>query len=145
MKSAIATGVRIIVGLGFIFSLIGGSVSGVEAAAPTELFFSEYVEGSSYNKALEVYNGTGADIDLTAGGYNIQQYSNGSTTASATIPLTGVLKAGDVYVVTQSSAVEEIKSVADLIYGSTSLFNGDDAIVLRKGDVFIDVIGQIGF
>ncbi len=29
------------------------------AAAPTELFFSEYVEGSSNNKALEVYNGTG--------------------------------------------------------------------------------------
>lgn len=51
MKSALATGIRIIVGLGFIFSLIGGSISGVEAAAPTELFFSEYVEGSSYNKA----------------------------------------------------------------------------------------------
>ena len=30
------------------------------AAAPTELFFSEYIEGSSNNKALEIYNGTGA-------------------------------------------------------------------------------------
>ena len=29
------------------------------AAAPTDLFFSEYVEGSSNNKALEIYNGTG--------------------------------------------------------------------------------------
>src|SRR5688572_24395066 len=28
------------------------------AAAPTELFISEYVEGSSQNKALEIYNGT---------------------------------------------------------------------------------------
>ena len=32
-----------------------------QAATPTELFFSEYIEGSSFNKALEIYNGTGAD------------------------------------------------------------------------------------
>ena len=29
-------------------------------AASNDLFFSEYVEGSSNNKALEIYNGTGA-------------------------------------------------------------------------------------
>jgi predicted extracellular nuclease len=29
-----------------------------------DLFFSEYVEGSSNNKALEIYNSTGAAIDL---------------------------------------------------------------------------------
>ena len=39
------------------------------AAAPTELFFSEYIEGSGNNKALEIYNGTGAAVDLAAGGY----------------------------------------------------------------------------
>ena len=33
-------------------------------AASNDLFFSEYVEGSSNNKALEIYNGTGAPIDL---------------------------------------------------------------------------------
>ena len=27
-------------------------------AEASELFFSEYVEGSSYNKAVEIYNGT---------------------------------------------------------------------------------------
>ena len=31
---------------------------------PTELYFSEYIEGSSNNKALEIYNGTGATVDL---------------------------------------------------------------------------------
>ena len=36
------------------------------AAPPTELFFSEYIEGSSINKALEIYNGTGAAVDLAA-------------------------------------------------------------------------------
>ena len=33
-------------------------------AAPSDLFFSEYIEGSSNNKALEIFNGTGASIDL---------------------------------------------------------------------------------
>ena len=30
----------------------------------TELFISEYVEGSHNNKALEIYNPTDTDIDL---------------------------------------------------------------------------------
>ena len=50
------------------------------SAAPTDLFISEYVEGSSNNKAIELYNGTGAPVDLTAGGYQLQLYFNGATT-----------------------------------------------------------------
>ena len=46
----------------------------VQAAAPTELFFSEYIEGSSNNKAVEIYNGTGAAINLAAGAYNVQMF-----------------------------------------------------------------------
>jgi len=38
------------------------------------LFISEYVEGSSNSKALEIYNGTGAAIDVAAGGYSVQMY-----------------------------------------------------------------------
>ena len=40
--------------------------SSASAAPPVELFFSEYIEGTSNNKALEIYNGTGAAIDLAA-------------------------------------------------------------------------------
>src|SRR4029453_5292085 len=35
-------------------------------AAPTELLFSEYAEGSAFNKAVEIYNGTGAPVHLAA-------------------------------------------------------------------------------
>ena len=38
----------------------------------TDLFISEYIEGSSNNKALEIFNGTGATIDLAAGGYKLE-------------------------------------------------------------------------
>ena len=48
-----------------------------QAATPTELFFSEYIEGSSNNKALEIYNGTGAAVNLTTGGYNLLMSFNG--------------------------------------------------------------------
>ncbi len=116
------------------------------AATPTELFFSEYLEGSSNNKALEIYNGTAAPIDLAAGGYVVQMYSNGSASAGLTIPLTGTVASGDVHVLAHGSADPAILAQADQT-NSSGWFNGDDAIVLRKGGAggeIVDVIGQVG-
>jgi hypothetical protein len=112
-------------------------------AAATELFFSEYIEGSSNNKALEIFNGTGAPINLATGGYNVQMHFNGNSTAGLTINLTGSVANGDVHVLAQSSAVAEILAEADQTNGS-GWFNGDDAVVLRKGTAVIDSIGQVG-
>ncbi|PKP10682.1 MAG: hypothetical protein CVU09_05565 [Bacteroidetes bacterium HGW-Bacteroidetes-4] len=42
-----------------------------------DLFFSEYIEGSSNNKALEIYNPTGADVDLSA--YSVKLATNGAS------------------------------------------------------------------
>jgi predicted extracellular nuclease len=112
-----------------------------------DLFFSEYVEGSSNNKALEIYNGTGTAIDLAAAAYVVQMYFNGSATPGLTIPLTGTVANGDVFVLAQSSANAAILAQADQA-SSASWFNGDDAIALRKGGAtgtIIDVIGQVGF
>ncbi len=131
--------------LTFTFSFMAVPVTRTQAAAPTELFFSEYIEGSSNNKALEIYNGTGAAINLGTDGYNVQMFFNGSASAGLTIELTGTVADGDVYVVTNQSAIQVIKDKADLITTSTSWYNGDDAVVLRKGTTVIDVIGQIGF
>jgi predicted extracellular nuclease len=106
---------------------------------------SEYIEGSSWNKALEIYNGTGASIDLVEEGYAIQYYTNGSPSPTATINLTGTLVDGDVFVLAEPRASESILAQADLITGNVS-HNGDDTIVLVKGEgLIIDVFGQIGF
>jgi uncharacterized protein len=112
-------------------------------AATSELFFSEYIEGSSNNKALEIYNGTGASVDLAAGGYNVQMFFNGSASAGLTINLIGTVADGDVFVLAQSSASATILAQADQTNGA-GWFNGDDAVVLRKGTTVIDTIGQIG-
>src|SRR5918992_301392 len=74
------------------------------AAAPTELFLSEYIEGSSNNKALEIFNGTGSTVSLTDGAYNVQMYFNGSSSAGLTIFLNGSVAAGDVFVLAQAFA-----------------------------------------
>jgi predicted extracellular nuclease len=119
-----------------------------QAAVPTELFFSEYIEGSSYNKALEIYNGTGASVDLAVGGYNIQMFFNGSTTAGLTINLAGTVADGDVFVLANSNttypADPAILAQADMV-SLAGFYNGDDAVVLRKGTTVLDVIGQIGY
>jgi uncharacterized protein len=120
-----------------------GQAIPASAAAPTELFFSEYIEGSSNNKALEIYNGTGTAIDLAAGAYNVFMSFNGGT-STLTINLTGTVAAGDVYVLAQSSAVADILTQADQTNGA-GWFNGDDAVMLRKASTVIDAIGQMGF
>ena len=114
------------------------------SAAPTDLFFSEYVEGSSNNKALEIYNGTGAPVDLAAAGYAVRVYFNGSTSAS-TIALTGTVTSGDVFVLAASAAEQPVLDEADQTTGA-SLWNGDDAVALVKtgASAPLDVIGQIG-
>lgn len=117
------------------------------AQAPSDVFISEYVEGSSNNKAIEIFNGTGNATDLTSGNYVVQFYFNGSSTAATTITLSGTVPNNGVFVLAQSLA-----SFASQPYvnqtNSASWYNGDDAVVLRKGGAsgtIIDVIGQIGF
>ncbi len=101
----------------------------------SSLFFSEYVEGSSYNKGVEIFNGTGENVNLT--GYEIRIYRNGSDRFDRQIPLTGILANQDVYVVGHSSAVFN----ADLKTGKLD-FNGDDGVALVYGGVIIDFIGD---
>ena len=105
-----------------------------------DLFISEYIEGSSNNKAVEIYNGTGASVDLSD--YTLRLYFNGGTSPSS-ISLSGTLAAGGVYVVAHSSANATILAAADLATGSLT-FNGNDVVALAKSGSNIDVIGTIG-
>lgn len=106
-------------------------------------FISEYVEGSSFNKAVEIFNGTGRVIDLDASGFQLEIFSNGSTTSSSTIDLSGELIDGGTFVVANARADSALTSVAGLQTGGLN-FNGDDALVLRSNSMILDVIGRIG-
>lgn len=108
----------------------------------SDLFFSYYVEGSSYNKALAIFNGTGSAVDLSA--YTVSLYSNGASSASSTLSMTGTLNHGDVYVIAYSSANASILAMAD-VTSAVANFNGDDALELLKASVVVDSIGQKGY
>lgn len=124
---------------------IGSGTQRTALADADDLFISEYIEGSSFNKAIEIYNGTGSAVDLTAGGYSLELYSNGSASVSQSVALTGMVADGDVYVVSHGSAGTAISDVTDLVSSSVVNFNGDDAVVLRKGADVIDAFGEVGF
>jgi hypothetical protein len=126
--------------------MLFGSIGTGMAATPTDLFISEYVEGSSNNKAIEIFNGTGAPLDLSLGGYVLQIYSNGSTTPGPPINLTGTVANGDVFVIANSGANAAVLGQADQQTAALN-FNGNDAIVLKKGGAIgpiVDAFGQVG-
>ncbi|MFV0429066.1 MAG: ExeM/NucH family extracellular endonuclease [Arachnia sp.] len=126
-------------------AVLGSGIAPNQAnAAPAEdLIFSVYIEGSGNNKALEVYNPTEAAVNLS--GYHIDVYNNGSPTAhgnSTTLP-DQVLAAGEYFVIYNPAADPSLASIGDWS-SAVTYFNGDDALVLRKGATVLDSIGQVG-
>ncbi|MGC9361760.1 MAG: lamin tail domain-containing protein [Candidatus Syntrophosphaera sp.] len=122
---------------------VAGTVGG-QGGYAEDLFISEYIEGSSYNKALEIFNGTGMPVDLS--NYRVELYSNGSPTAGNTLTMTGTLAHGEVYVIANSGAVQAILDEAD-ITSTVTYYNGDDALALLKispDTTYVDIFGVIG-
>lgn len=117
------------------------------ATASAELFFSEYIEGSSFNKAIEIYNPSGVPVDLSD--YELRLRSNGAASPGSgqTVVLSGTLNPGDVFVAANPQANAGILAVADLQSSTVINWNGDDSIELHKlsSDVTVDVVGQFGF
>lgn len=108
----------------------------------TDLIISEYIEGSSYNKAIEIYNGTGASVDLS--NYTLELHSNGAADAANKLTLSGILENGKVYVLYHKDANASIKEKGNMENSSVINFNGNDPVVLKKDGQIIDSIGQVG-
>lgn len=125
----------------------------------TDLFISEYVEGTGNNKALELYNPTNLPIDL--GNYNLVRYSNGGFVPAA-VGLAGTIQPKTTYVVVldkrdpNGTGLEQPVDSALAIKADTFLcpvyevnkmmyFNGNDAVTLEKktGEI-VDIFGIIG-
>lgn len=115
----------------------------VDMPTGNTLFFSEYIESNGgNNKAVEIYNPTGATVDLT--GYTVKLAANDGTWNN-TADLTGYsLDAEDVFVISNSgSDAPSIVSNSDMTSNIT-YYNGNDALGLFYMDVLIDVIGVEG-
>ena len=124
-----------------------------------DLFISEYVEGWSNNKAIEIYNPTGSPFDMA--GYELVRFRNQETTASNPVQLMGIIPSKGVYVVVldkrdslgtnfEAPVWDELQAKADTFVNplynggsETMYFNGDDAIVLFNGTVGVDIFGKV--
>lgn len=108
-------------------------------------FFSEYIEGSSNNKGFEIYNPTGAPLDL--GPYKVFLSGNGGVFTNE-FNLSGTLASGDVYTIVTTQADPIMLGLADtaLAFPSVAHFNGDDALFLVDTSMndTLDIIGVIG-
>lgn len=106
-------------------------------AAPVDLIFSEYVEGSGSFKALEIYAPEPSSLE----GCELLTYFNGKLEPSR-LALHGQLERGELQVLCSSALAAAQPKVCSR---STSLtFNGNDALALSCGGELLDVIGQIG-
>ncbi len=106
-----------------------------------DIFISEYFEGSSYSKFIEIYNGLAVTVNLSE--YTLELYSNGATVASATMSLSGMLTPGSVLVVYNNRSTP-ILYIGDIVNNTVMNYNGDDAVVLKHNGEIVDSIGKVG-
>ena len=64
----------------FLLASALGISFNLQAQDCSELFISEYIEGSSNNKCIEIYNPTDAAVDLSS--YQLAFYFNGNNSPS---------------------------------------------------------------
>lgn len=115
-------------------------LAGCSFPAYAQLLLSQYVDGTSNKKGLEIYNPDPTTVNLAE--YQIKQYANGSTSANLTVSLTGQLAAKGHYLVGHSALKE---ALGDTVQQQANLaFNGDDALVLYHNGVAIDRFGTVG-
>lgn len=105
------------------------------------LFFSEFHSFSdSSSRALEIYNSSSLDINLSSYSVIIDQTSG----QDYVINLTGTIEALSTFVIVKSTSSSEILALADLISDDLH-FNGMQAISLKRGKSVLDVIGTPSF
>ena len=125
----------------------GGGDGGSEPVDADNIFFSEYAEGSSYNKYLEIYNASEQDVDLSL--YALSNCGNGCNDGVSwdyynEVTFSVTLSPAEIYVVCDSRADATILAECDQFHQFLS--NGDDVYGLTQvatGGI-LDIIGVLG-
>ena len=117
------------------------------------LVISEYIEGSSSNKALELYNCSGGSIDLS--NVKVCLASNDGSNCDTNLQLSGTLADQDVFGICSTGLSMSLVDAGDCdVTSGVASFNGDDRLVIYNdlnnnnspdaGDEIYDAFGQIG-
>ena len=116
----------------------------VPTGDPTALIISEYVEGSSNNKYLEIANISDSEIDLAA--YTLIKYTNGAEDGAVEMALSGTLAPGAVKVFRSNEANLTLPEgvTAEATNSQVLNFNGDDPVALICNGEVVDLLGVFG-
>ena len=107
----------------------------LNVAAP---FFSEYIEGSGSNKAVEIYNP--GSVAFSLNGCVIRQWSNANTTPTTDVTFVAADSIAPHGVVTLCTTA--ITAVACTKTTGSGLWNGNDTIELFCASTILDAIGK---
>jgi len=106
-----------------------------------DLIISTYIEGSSWNKAIEIYNGTGKTVDLSK--YSLRKQSNGDGAFGTIQRLSGQLQNNKTYtIVHKQASIAALTQKANLMIDTLLQVNGNDAICLTRNGMVIDMVGE---
>ena len=111
-------------------------VAGACSAVATQcLLISEYLEGASNDKAIEIFNCGSASYDLENIGFCSRQNSATGGCAAPVVMLTGPLEPGETFSFCNSRAAPALRSRCDEEIENFPTFTGDDRIfVFRDND-----------
>jgi hypothetical protein len=116
-----------------------GTAGGGPEPVPRSVWFSEYVEGSGNNKALEIASA----MPVSLAGCRVEVFANGNAEKpSASWTLEAEVTRDAPWVLCRKELAATLGGVCHQEAGFA--FNGDDAVVLRCDGAVMDVIGQIG-
>jgi endonuclease I len=113
------------------------------SSTTTDLFFSEYIEGSNNNKVLEIANFTGTTVNLASHTIKLSPNGNPAWQTTYSFPVNAEIIHGDVYVIANGGSVICTETYDDLNNSITG-FNGNDALGLFKNNILIDALGTLG-
>ena len=130
-----------------LFTVIDSAISSCEGSGtlPTDLFISEVTDhGSGSHTYIEIFNGTGVNVDLSD--YEVEIYNNGNVTPTYTIALTGIVINNDVFVIAigSTNATDPNATHGYDLVNTGSGINEDDNIRLinSTSSTWIDLWGD---
>ncbi len=110
--------------------------------AEGDLFISEYINGTGTNKGIELFNPTSSDVNLTTADYKILLYPQSDGINSHTFELSGTIPAGGTFLIKKTTASGFSSTPQQTIGDSDFNWDGNDTILLRKGNVTVDCFGD---
>lgn len=130
------------------------SLAAACSSSSAAVLITQYYEGTSNNKWIEITNTGASSVDLATGNYKLSLWTNANAeaykadgTPSQSLVLTGTIAAGASFLYSHNLATLPTYATATVTSGTVINFNGNDSVTLWTGTTFstASIIDAIGF